>query len=225
MVTNVGLKLKEATQTLVDKVFDGLLDALAGGAGAVSTEECMFHFGVNGRWTSRFLDLERNQRQPFSSPVEVEVVLGPDDAAYYASSGVEWNPVGNIMFSSHDDRMLKLRGEAVNWQDIALASGNDLRDLVFEYALQILVGGPGLPLGLGIENDPIGVKQPKALDQPDGTNPIGMQKTQPGDVPVDTTAATFAHAEGQQSVLSVEVPGKRDYVLDGTVHIAPQFPK
>jgi len=225
LVASVGKEVKQLALTLVDKIFEGLLDALAGGVGALSTEECMFHFGVNGRWTSRFLDLERNQRQAFSSPVEVEVVLGPDDALYYASSGVEWNPVGDIMFAGHADRLLKRGGEAVVWSQIAKASGDELRDLVFEYVLQILKGGPGVSLGLGIENDPIGVKQPKALDQPDGINPISMEITAPADVAIDTKAATFAHAEGQESVLSVEVAGKKDYVLEGTVHVAPQFPK
>jgi hypothetical protein len=52
-----------------------------------------------------------------------------------------------------------------------------------------------------------------------------MRNTQPGDVKVDRDASTFAHAEGRQSVLSVEVPGQQDYELEGTVHIAPQFPK
>ncbi|MDE2454010.1 MAG: hypothetical protein KGL43_10480, partial [Burkholderiales bacterium] len=228
LVSSVGTEVKKLALTLVDKIFDGLLDALAGGVGALSTEECMFHFGVNGRWTSRYLDLERNQRQAFSSPVEVELVLGPDDALYYASSGVEWNPVGDIMFSSFADRLLKRRGEAVEWSQIAKATGDELRDLVFEYVLQILKGAPGASLALGIENDPIGLKQPKPLDQPDGTNPIKMDPTEPDDVvevAVDASAATFAHAEGQQSVLSVEVTGKKDYVLEGKVEIARQFPK
>jgi hypothetical protein len=231
MVAGIAEEIKRLALTMVDKTLEELLNLLAAGVGGATTEECMFHFGVNGRWTSRYLDLERNVRQDFKSPqgvpnpVDVEVVLGPDDALHYASSGVEWNPVGNIMFEAQADRMLQGDGGAVNWSQISRASGTELRDLAFEYALQILKGGSGAGIAMGIENDPIGVKQPQALDKPDGTNPIGMRNAQPGDVDVDRAASTFAHAEGRQSVLSVEVPAQKDYVLEGTVHIAKQFPK
>jgi hypothetical protein len=231
MVAGIAKEIQKLALKMVDTTLEGLLDLLAKGAGSATTEECMFHFGVNGRWTSRYLDLEQNQRQAFKAsdkspnPVDVEVVLGPDDVLHYASSGVEWNPVGNIMFDADADRMLKRDDSAVNWAQIARASGTELRDLTFEYALKILSGGSGVGLAMGIENDPIGVKQPQALDKPNGTNPIDMKNAQPGDVAVDATASTFAHAEGQQSVLSVEVPGKQDYELEGTVHIARQFPK
>lgn len=225
IVAGIGLQIRNQLRNLVDAVVKALLDALAGGVSEATTEECMFHFGVNGRWTSRFVELERKERQPLTPPVDVEVVLGPDDVLHYASSGVEWNPVGDMMFETSNDRLLRRDSAAVNWSDITRASGDELRDLVFEYVLRIVMGGPGLSLAMGIENDPIGVKQPQALDKPNGTNPIGMKNAQPGDVAVDATASIFAHAEGQQSVLSVEVAGKKDYELEGTVHIAPQFPK
>jgi hypothetical protein len=225
IVAGIGREIRSQLLKLVDAVIDALLDALAGGVSEASSEECMFHFGVNGRWTSRFAKLARNERHALTPSVEVEVVLGPDDVLHYASSGVEWNPVGDMMFETGDDRLLRRGSEAVNWSQIARASGDELRDLVFEYVLRIVKGGPGLALAMGIENDPIGVKQPQALDKPNGINPIGMGSQQPGDVPVDPTASTFAHAEGQQSVLAVEVPGKKDYELEGKVHIAPQFPK
>ena len=231
MVAGIAREIQKLALKMVDTTLEGLLDLLAKGVGGATTEECMFHFGVNGRWTSRFLDLERNQSQAFKTPeeapnpVDVEMVLGPDDALHYASSGVEWNPVGNIMFDGNADRMLKRDNSAVNWAQISRASGTELRDLAFEYALKILMGGSGVGLAMGIENDPIGVKQPQALDKPDGINPIGRRNAQPGDVDVDRAASTFAHAEGRQSVLSAEVLGQKDYVLEGKVHIAKQFPK
>jgi hypothetical protein len=224
-VTRIGLEIRNQLRNLVDAVVKALLDALAGGVSEATTEECMFHFGVNGRWTSRFVELERKELQPLTPPVDVELVLGPDDALHYASSGVEWNPVGDMMFESSDNRLLRRDGKEVDWSDITRASGDQLRDLVFEYVLRIVLGRPGLSLAMGLENDPIGVKQPQALDQPNAINPIGMKNAEPGDVAVDATASTFAHAEGQQSVLSVEVPGKKDYELEGTVRIAKQFPK
>lgn len=225
IVAGIGREIRSQLLKLVDAVMDALLDALAGGVSEATTEECMFHFGVNGRWTSRFVELERKERQPLTPPVDVEVVLGPDDVLHYASGGVEWNPVGDMMFETSDDRLLTRDGKKVDWSDITRASGDELRDLVFEYVLRLVLGRPGLSLAMGIENDPIGVKQPQALDKPNGINPIGMKNAEAGDTAVDATASTFAHAEGQQSLLSVEVPGKKDYELEGTVHIARQFPK
>ena len=181
------------------------------------------HFGVNGRWRTRYLDIEK-RTQAFSSPVTVEVQLGEDDVLFQSVGGVEWNPVGNIMFTGKNKRLLKRRDEAVVWSQIAQATGNELRDLMFEYALQILIGGEGQALALGIENDPLGLKQPGALDAPDGKNPMKMKDTPAGPATFDTSPARFAHSVGQQEVRAVEI-AKDDYTLSGSVNVAKQLPK
>ncbi len=183
------------------------------------------HFGVNGRWRSRYLDLDKNKQQPFSSPVTVDMLLGPDDLLFQSSGGVQWNPVGNILFEAKNSRMLKRQGEAVDWSQIATASGDELRDLMFEYTLALLVGPSDLSLVLGVENDPLGIRQPAGLDKPGDFNPL-LPKSEPlGDAPLDATATRFARSAGLQEILAVEDASKDDYVLSGKVHIAEQFPK
>lgn len=224
-VSAIGKMFRNLAVEIIDTVFDKLLELLAGAAGAASTEEWMMHFGVNGRWRSRYLDLDKNRQQAFSSPAAVEIALGPQDLLFHSTGGVEWSPVGNIMFAARNKRLLRRNGEAVVWSQIATATGDELRDLMFEYALQILLGAEGQPLALGVENDPLGLRQPKGLDAADGRNPMAMKDTEPGDPPFDRSTARFARSAGRQVVLPVENAAVDDYVPSGTVHVAKQLPK
>lgn len=225
VVKGIGELLHGLAHKIVDAVFEAMLDLMGKAVNSLSTEEWMLHFGVNGRWRSRFVDVQKDaQKQPLSSPVNVEVFLGPDDMLFQSTGGVQWNAVGEIMQLPHDKRLLRHNGNAVNWSEIVAARGDVLRDLMFQYVLDILVGPSDLSLVLGIENDPLGIREPAALDRPDGVNPMVMRDTAPGGASFDRSAVPFARTVGQEAVLAAENVGARDYVLDGKVEIGRQFP-
>lgn len=223
LVAKVGVAIRDLAHKIVDTVFDKLLDLIGDAVNGLSSEEWMVHFGVNGRWRTRFLDLDKNKQQAFSSPAVVEMLLGPDDQLFHSSSGVQWNGVGDVMQAVKNDRMLKLNNEAVDWSKIATAKGDELRDLMFEYALAILVG-PKLALILGVENDPLGIRQPAFPSDPKGLNPMPTVGADPGSAPFDGSSPPFARAAGQEEVLSVEDSAIQDYVLTGKVDVGQQFP-
>lgn len=230
-VREIGLKLQAMAHKIVDTFFDTVLDLIGKAINAGTSEEWMMHFAVNGRWRSRYLDLEEKKQQSFSSPITVDVLLGPDDLLFRSTGGVQWNPVGNILFEAKNDRLLRSqsaggsRPEAVNWSQIATASGDDLRNLMFEYALGILVEPSNLALILGVENDPLGIRQPAGLDSPGEFNPV-LPKSKPlGDLPIESAPVRFVRTTGVQVILAAEDASKDDYELFGKIRIAEQFPK
>jgi hypothetical protein len=224
VVKQIGTLLHDLAHKIVDAVFDAMLDLMGKAVNSLSTEEWMLHFGVNGRWRSRFVNLSK-EVEPFRpSKPSVEMFLGPDDALFRSTGGVQWNAVGDIMQLAQSKRMLKRGGDAVVWSQIVAAKGDELRDLMFEYVLDILVGPEDLSLVLGIENDPLGIKQPASLDSESGSNPLQMKLTEVGPAPFDGSSPPFARSVGQEVVLAVEDGVARDYVLTGKVQVGKQFP-
>lgn len=243
-VSNLGKDLQglvhDAINAAFDKIFDGLADLLSD----TQTEEWLMRIGVNGRWQTRFLKDLDNKPIAFAKPFIFEIPLGPDDVLFYSSAGVEFNPVGDMMREARLQRVLKnSAGKPLTWNEIVSATGTDLRNIVFDYALKILLGNSqtGL-LALGIENTMIGIKDPKSFASPGNNpatdNPIAMKGVATGST-LFTPVAKFARAAavpGQTAknpenkklpdeFILVEDSSRRDYELTGLIQIADQKPE
>jgi hypothetical protein len=202
---------------------------------------------MNGRWQTRYLQSVGKSIEVFSNPITFQVPLGPDDFLFYSSGGVEFNPVGDMMREARKDRTLthKLGGIDVplTWNEIVAARGKDLTDLVFKYALAILLGNSktGI-LALGIENTVLGIKDPKKFDpssnDPEIDDPIAMKGVQTGSTTlqpvVNFARAAAEHFPGDppdetkgfpQEYILVENATRSDYKLTGLIQVADQKPE
>ncbi|MBS1877372.1 MAG: hypothetical protein JSU00_29440 [Acidobacteria bacterium] len=229
-VKKIGEALKAAIKAGVDAAFDKIFDSLADIIAGTQTEEWLMRFGVNGRWETRYLQsVDKGKVHVLGNAPTFQIPLGPDDLLFYSTSGVEFNPVGDMMCAPHKNRVLKdANGQELTWEQIANAKGDELRSLMFDYALKTLVGNSanGL-LAMGVENSPLGIKDPGSFsdpgDDPEISNPISMKHVEPGSTQLQPVTK-FARAAGEEFIL-VEDSQHSDYKLTGLIQIAKQQPQ
>lgn len=242
-VAQVGKILKDAVDKAVNAAIDGVIEKLADLVAGTQTEEWLLHVGVNGRWQTRFFGDVGKSAIAVSDPYEFKISLGPDDLLFFASNGVEFNPVGDMMLAGRRDRLLKRKrdGHELTWNEIVSATGQDHEDIVFSYALDVLTGNSSTGLlALGIENAVLGLIEPGDFSSPGNdpatSNPLSMKTVQPGSATLQPAPlAKFAEAtsaipsqSGQASsdeAILVEDPGTNDYRLAATIDIQNQLPK
>lgn len=246
-IVDVGKKIQDLVHKAIDAAFDKIVDELSKLISGTQTEEWLLRVGINGRWQTRFLKDVDKSIQVLPNPPTFQVPLGPDDFLFYSSGGVEFNPVGDMMREARNQRLLTHKVAGVNvpftWPEIVSATGKDLTDLVFQYALAILLGNSktGI-LALGIENTVLGIRDPKKFDQtandPEVDNPIAMKGVQTGSTPVQPVTK-FARAAGEhfpgdppdetkgfpQEYILVENQTLSDYKLTALIQVADQKPQ
>ena len=245
-IADLGKQIQSLVHKAIDVAFDAIIKELSKLVAGTQTEEWLLRVGMNGRWQTRFLKDVDKSVQVLPNPITFQVPLGPDDFLYYSSGGAEFNPVGDMMREARKDRLLTHKigggGAAFTWDEIVSARGKDLTDLVFQYALAILLGNSktGL-LALGIENTVLGIKDPKSFDQsgtdPEVDNPIAMKGVQTGTATIQPVV-NFARAAAEhfpddppdesegfpEEYILVENQTKSDYRLTGLIQIADQKP-
>jgi hypothetical protein len=223
---DLGGDLKKLVAQIVDKAIEGFIDELAKLIGGrTEKEEWLLRVGVNGRWQSRYFpNLDRGA---FAMPQSIgfEVFLGPDDFFFFSSGGVEFNPVGDMMRAAKRRRELtKRNGPPFTWNEIVNATGDDRRELIFQYALEVLAGNSASANpALGLENTLLGIVDPdfsRPGDIPEASNPLRMKDVTPQSVQF-TRLARFARATGEELIL-VENPRLDDYQLTALIQISSQ---
>jgi hypothetical protein len=229
-VPDLGKKLQSVIHDAIDTAFDKILETLTGVVSETQTEEWLMRIGVNGQWATRYLPSVAHFPISFSPDVKFDVALGPDDPLFWSSSGVEFNPVGDMMRAAHADRILKDKdGQELQWVDIVNADKVARRDMMFDYTMHIITGNNRSTFALGIENDMIGVKDPGDFGSP-GKDPASSDPLAVKDVNDGTThlapVVNFAHAAGTgQEFILVEDASKHDYKLTMTIQVEHQEPE
>ncbi|MDZ4800321.1 MAG: hypothetical protein SGI92_19360 [Bryobacteraceae bacterium] len=219
---DLGGELKKLVKVLVDAAFDALLGELAKlVTNNLESEEWLMRYGVNGRWETRYFHEMTNKPFALKRPAEFEVSLGPDDVLFFTTSGVELNPVGDMMRAGRTERELKLADSpALTWNEIVTATGNKRRDIVFRFK----GNSKGPLLALGIENTPLGIVDPNS-DRADfiveTSNPLIVSKADLGSVS-RKAIARFARATGEECILVEEVQGNDDYRVNMLIQISNQ---
>ncbi len=125
-----------------------------------------------------------------------------------SSSGMEWDPVGDMMRSSRSNRSLRLDGAPVDWATICdpdsdpAKSKDKLRRLAMRYAIKLLTDSTSTVLALGLENSPLGMTDPTANNSGpfEPNNPIEVGDADPG-FTNGIQQARFARAVGEQFIL------------------------
>lgn len=222
---DLGGDLQKLVSKIVDNALEGFIDALAKLIGeGTETEEWLLRVGVNGRWQTRFFPNLDKGAFALPQPIGFEFFLGPDDFFFHASGGVEFNPVGDMMRAARNSRVLQVNGQRPTWSQLTAATGDFRRDLIFQYALDVLSGNSASAKpALGIENTLLGLIDPdfsKPGDVPEASNPLRMKDVTAQTVQF-TRLARFARAAGEELVY-VENPGLDDYQLTGLIQISQQ---
>ncbi len=218
-----------------------MINTLANLVAGTQTEEWLLRVAVNGRWQTRFFGDVSKKANIIADPYEFKVSLGPDDLLFFASNGIEFNPVGDMMLAGHPDRLLKRKRDnhVLTWNEITSAKGVDHEDIVFSYALDLLTGNPSTGLlALGIDNTPVGLIEPGDFSNPGSdpasSNPLSMKTVQPSSVALQVPTAKFAEAtsaipsaSGKASsdeAILVEDSSRNDYRFTATINIQKQVP-
>jgi hypothetical protein len=222
---DLGGDLKKLVAKMIEDALKGFVDELAKLIGdAAESEEWLLRVGVNGRWESRYFKDLRTGAFALPRPVSFEFFLGPDDLLFFTTSGVEFNPVGDMMREARADRLLTRDGRPFTWNQIVTARGDDLREIVFQYALKTLTGnGASRNPALGLENALLGILDPDFAnpdDIPETANPLRMKGVEPQTAQF-RRLVRFARARGGQFVY-VENPGKDDYQLTLLLQVSKQ---
>ena len=229
-VRNIGQTLKNLVDKAVDDAVDNIINGITNGISKDEDEEWLLRAGVNGRWQTRFIKLKDNQPIALSNPYSFHIPLGPDDLLFYSSGGVEFNPVGAMMRAGHADRILKGKDDKGNdveltWGQIAGASGDKLRDMMFDYTIKVLVGNSASGFALGIENTVLGIMDPGDFSSPGGnpatSNPLRMKGTLPGTTQIQPVVH-FAQASDIDKECILEEDGRNDYKFIGLIQISKQ---
>lgn len=222
--------LKNAVHNLAQSIINKLIAALPGSAG--QDEEWLMRFGLNGVW--------RNSFQPgvFDAPKALPpitfptIALGPEDQLSFSMSGIEMDPVGDMMRLKHSDRVVKValsKGatptEVQPWEKVFNPDDQDparAKDL----RVQMLIDYVGTVMEntsfTGLDNEPLGFLDPdqaKAGTAP-SSNPLLMKGVADG-TSAFSQLAKFARATDEERVL-VEATNTNDYLLEGTLTIASQ---
>ena len=230
LVPELGKKLQSVIHDAIDTAFDKILEVLTGVVAETQTEEWLMRIGVNGQWATRYLQSVAHFPISFSPDVKFDIALGPDDPLFWSSSGVEFNPVGDMMRAAHADRILKDKdGQELQWDQIVKADKEARRDMMFDYALHIIKGNNRSTFALGIENDMIGIKDPGDFaspgSDPQSSDPLAVKAVDPGTTQL-TPVVKFAHAAGTgQEFILVEDASKSDYKLTMTIQVEQQKPE
>jgi hypothetical protein len=229
LVAGIGREFQKAVHAIIDKVFDAILDGITDLIAGSSTEEWLIRIGVNGRWRSFFIPNMSNTARGLPQVFQYKLGLGPDDLLFLSSSGVEFNPVGDMMCARRTDRLLTHKDRnPLTWPDIVSASGQFHKDLIFNYALEVFKGNSAVSgLALGFENSPLGIMDPGPFaspgTSPGSSNPLAIGKVQPGASPMALPDVKLARAAGEELIL-VETRDS-DYRFTGTIEIVKQQPK
>ena len=134
-----------------------------------------------------------------------------------------------MMCARRTDRLLTHKDRnPLTWPDIASASGQFQKDLIFSYALAVFAGNSAVTgLALGFENSPLGIMDPGPFSSPGtnpgSSNPLAIGKVQPGASPIALPDVNLARGAGEQLIL-VETRDS-DYRFTGTIEIVKQQPK
>ena len=236
----VGTILKDAINKAVNAAVDGVINLLAKLVAGTQTEEWLLNIGVNGHWQTRFFGSVTSGITPIRDPYEFKFSLGPDDLLFFASNGIEFNPVGDMMLAARNNRLLKRNDkDNLTWSVIASAKGSDHQDIVFHYALNVLIGNSSGKMALGIENSPLGLIEPgdfsKPGTDPASSNPLAVKNVNPRLVNLTPLPlAKFAEStleipnpqDGKASSdepILLEDPSRNDYRLTGIVNIQKQI--
>jgi len=222
--------LLNAVQNLAHTINTQVLAALPGLAG--QDEEWLMRFGLNGVWRNSFqpgVDSKTKALPPITFPT---IALGPEDQLSFSMSGIEMDPVGDMMRLKHSDRVVKValaKGatptEVKPWEkvfnpdDQDPAKAKDLR-------VQMLIDYVGTVMEktsfTGLDNEPLGFLDPdpaQATAAPN-SNPRLMKGVADDTTPF-SQMAKFARATDEERVL-VEATKTEDYLLEGTLTIASQ---
>ncbi|MBC8132069.1 MAG: hypothetical protein H7X95_03735 [Deltaproteobacteria bacterium] len=225
---DLGGDLKKLVAQMVDSAIKAFIDALADLIGDKGeSEEWLVRIGVNGRWQTRYFPKLQKGAFALAKPVVFEVSLGPDDFLFFSTGGVEFNPVGDMMRAAKARRQIvnpRRGNQPFSWNEIVSATGEDRRDIVFQYALETLNGNSASANpALGLENAVLGIVDPdfsRPGDIPEASNPLRMKDVQPQTVQV-RRLARFARVAGEELVL-VEDPRLDDYQITALLQIAKQ---
>ena len=189
-VYEAGSKVKQFIDQAIDKALLTFEDLLQGIMGGAESDEWLLRIGVNGRWRSVYMnDVVKGARDLPGPALFWNLDLGPDDPLFITAGGVEVNAVGGMMRDSLRDRMLELRHTPIDLDKICFPDP-DLTDLVFEYAVQTLVGNSKRPLAFGSENTALGLIDPQGEGGQDfgRSNPLIVKTIEPREDDVQLSA-------------------------------------
>ena len=142
-----------------------------------------------------------------------------------------FDPVGDIMWSSENNRTLRLDGRPVDWSTICEPSPDPeearrrRRRLALRYAIKTLTDSTSTALALGLDNAPLGIVEPDPRQSGPSpvSNPLEVKTAEPG-FKDGEQQARFARAVDDQMIL-VEDTRKDDYWLFYSVEIKKQVPE
>ncbi|MFN0060250.1 MAG: hypothetical protein ACKVX7_17465 [Planctomycetota bacterium] len=246
---NVTIRLKDVPllgaliQDMVAAAFTAFIDGLVGLL-PVESEEWLLRIGVNGRWKTHYFDPVSLKVFDFRNPAVIspeqadkfifDFKLAPNDQLFVTSSGIEFDPVGDMMRAPFAKRLLEhpdRDNSAMLWREIVSPHPDEQeakrirRAAVFQYVFKVMTdttAGGISKIALGFENQPLGILDPDPTTRgfTPQSNPIVIRDNFPESTIRRTTP--FARAAGEQMVL-VEKVSTADYVLTYTVEVKGQF--
>lgn len=224
---------------LIDSILTEAMDAFIEGLIKIfplEKEEWLMRIGVNGHWVCVYLDgvgsdpihLREEQFEKIREQLVFNVAVAENDPLSFAMHGSEFDPVGDMMHSSRQNRLLTIDNQPIPWTTIAdpATDKQTRRDLVFQYALRVMTDTTeGLnKLSLGFDNEPLGLIDPDPANQGGkiDNNPMLVKDT--FETTSVTRTANFARSVSDQCILA-EDPNKPDYRVQYNLEVKDQFPQ
>lgn len=226
LLGNFGSEIRKMVDDAIDRAIHAVIETLTGFVGeAITDDEWLFRMGLNGNWRSFFKGdvTARRFDLDIGRPV-FDVALGPKDELFFASSGVEFNAMGDMLRHTLEHRTFRAGQSSTDWGALTDAEGAELKKLAFTYALRVLAGDSEEKLTLGIENTMIGLVDPAdvADDDPVLSNPLLVGGVEPIQTDV-RRVAKFARAAPTDYILFQD--GRDDYALTYELRVEDQIRK
>jgi hypothetical protein len=248
----LGPFVKQLIQDMIDEALKGFLDILEKTI-TLESEEWLLRIGVNGRWERVYIhdvpssEVNKDPRarlfkpKPLPHPIEIsEFRLEEDEPFRISAHGMEFDPVGDMMWSSQSNRTLTLDDQPVDWATICDPSTDadqaktTRRRLAMRYTIKLLTDSTSTAMALGLDNSPLGIIDPD--EKKSGpfpiSNPVELKTAEPG-FPDGLQKALFARAvdiqpddanQNQDQMILVEDSSKDDYEIFYTLDIKDQVP-
>jgi hypothetical protein len=215
-------------QKIVGDAFDLLLDALANIL-PHGDEEWQLHYGFNGHWKVHF-QKPVNANKPVPFPLQIDetdaadkfkfdVRLAEGDLLFFAANGMELQPLGDMMRSRKDNRVITLNDKVVVWKNIVSPPPDakvNRRNMVFQYVKKVMLDSTSTVAALGMDNSPLGYIDPNFSARGSSKNSNPMVIKDPLAKTDATQRANFARAIGEEAIV-VEDSSILDYEI--TYHI------
>ena len=236
---HIVLRLKDVPLLgpLIDGILTEAMDAFINGLiklFPLEKEEWLMRIGINGHWKCIYLDgvgsdpisLREPKFEAVRDKLTYNFALAQGDPLLFSMHGSEFDPVGDIMHSSRENRLMTINNQPVPWNIIA-DPGTDKqirRELVFQYVLKVMTDtteGLG-KLSLGFDNEPLGQIDGDLATKGESTdsNPMIVKNSvQPTEI---TRTALFARSTSDQAILA-ESTNKPDYRVQYTLEIKDQI--